>query len=445
MPKPGGRIVVGALAIALSVLALFFVAGSSIRVGSAPKQSTRAVASATAADGTSTPVSRTTETATPDTAESVKSPTIGPSSDLFFERPWPLDARTGWLTAQRCVTPTPPATSQNGIPPADASPICQGVIFGTTNGGATWTRQYLGRVQVQTIAFVDRDHGWAVGTSQPQCLDLGCPTTLLRTTDGGATWTNAYDTAYTIDQPAFVSPSDGWMMAVDCSDRPVGGNACAVKVLVSSDGGQNWKVVALGQYAAPTPMTVALSRPTQKDGWLALSGPKTSALFVTHDGAQNWQTLKSPISGGWPATLNLDFVDPRHGWLLAGGQPSAGNQEKSLFSTSDGGATWNQLSDGASSTVSSISVNRKGMTGGYVAAKGLQFLSPSVGWLSLGRFGLLRTDDGGASWTPVAIPNQADGFIAYHFASSQVAWALTPRSLSVTTDGDASWREVGLP
>ena len=276
-------------------------------------------------------------------------------------------------------------------------------------------------------------------------MDLGCPTTLLRTTDGGATWTDVYDAVYTIDQPAFVSASDGWVVGVDCADRPVGENACAVKVLNSSDGGENWKVVALGQYAAPTPMTVALSRPTEKDGWLALSTLKTSALLVTHDGAQSWKTLKSPIPGGWPATLNLDFVDPWHGWLLAGGQPSAGSQEKSLFSTSDGGLTWTEVGVGAAGTVSSISVNGKGITSGYVAADGLELLTPGIGWLSLGRFGLLRTDDGGANWTPVPIPNQADGFIAYRFANFQVGWALTPRSLSASTDGGANWRDVGLP
>lgn len=382
------------------------------------------------------------------TRAAVASPTAAratASPDLFFERPWPLDEQIGWLTAQRCATPTPPVSNQNDNLPADGSPSCQGVIYGTTDGGATWARQYLGRVLVHTIAFVDRDHGWAVGTSHPQCLDLGCPTTLLRTTDGGASWTDAYDAAYTIDQPAFVSASDGWAVGVDCADRTPGENACAVRLLVSSDGGQNWSVAALGQSAAPMPMTVALSRPSQKDGWLALSGPQTSALLVTHDGAQSWQTLKSPIPGGSPATLNLDFVDSRHGWLLAGGQPSAGNQEKSLFSTSDGGATWKQLSAGAASTRSSISVSGKGMTGGYVVADGLQFLSPEIGWLTLGRFGLLHTVDGGANWTPSPIPNQADGFIAYRFANSRVVWALTPRSLSASTDGGASWRESGLP
>src|SRR5437660_307936 len=55
-----------------------------------------------------------------------------------------------------------------------------GTIVATTNGGATWSAQTSGTTNfLEGVSFVDRRHGWAVGIDG----------TIVATTNGGATWT----------------------------------------------------------------------------------------------------------------------------------------------------------------------------------------------------------------------------------------------------------------
>src|SRR5215470_14626255 len=66
-----------------------------------------------------------------------------------------------------------------------------GTILNTTDGGATWTRQFSGTIDyLYGVSFTDGNTGTAVGcvlvTPHPRCAGRGA---ILRTTDGGVTWT----------------------------------------------------------------------------------------------------------------------------------------------------------------------------------------------------------------------------------------------------------------
>ena len=101
-------------------------------------------------------------------------------------------------------------------------------------------------------------------------------------------------------------------------------------------------------------------------------------IYVTHDKGTTW-TSTSPLPFAAVAT---DFLDTQHGWTTNG---------KSLYRTSDGGQNWIRLSP---------NVDFKRVTS-------LDFVSSTLGW-AIGRQSnassfLLKTTDGGKTWTPVPI------------------------------------------
>ena len=69
-----------------------------------------------------------------------------------------------------------------------------GAIFGSTNGGHTWTKEKLpeGAPDMTGLQFPSRHSGWAVGTSYDG-NDDAVQAWVLHTTDGGKTWARLAD------------------------------------------------------------------------------------------------------------------------------------------------------------------------------------------------------------------------------------------------------------
>ncbi len=99
-------------------------------------------------------------------------------------------------------------------------------------------------------------------------------------------------------------------------------------------------------------------------------------IYVTHDGGTTWKsTMPLPAAFG-----TIDFVDMQHGWVTDG---------MVLYSTSDGGQHWTKLSPGAN----------------FEQVTDLSFVSSTTGWAIGGQSNtssfLLKTTDGGKTWTPI--------------------------------------------
>jgi photosystem II stability/assembly factor-like uncharacterized protein len=116
-----------------------------------------------------------------------------------------------------------------------------------------------------------------------------------------------------------------------------------------------------------------------------------AALNRTHDGGKTW--ARQPLTRGGGYVLAADFVDADHGWLLA----QASTEGESLLRTDDGGRTWTGL-------------------GNPVAysdwAYRVAFSDLSNGWLYSESGGLYayRSQDGGASWRRIPLPRPAQGW-----------------------------------
>jgi photosystem II stability/assembly factor-like uncharacterized protein len=243
------------------------------------------------------------------------------------------------------------------------------------------------------------------------------------THDGGRSWRPVWTGRLARAEPVIAAVRggrDGWI-------------ALPSGVLRSSDRGRTWSKISA------RPNLLRLSFANARVGW-ALSAPRSEErpwfLLMTVDGGITWRNRPIP-----PCSITglISLVSPVKGWLACGGLPGAGNQEKRVFSTIDGGRTWRLRSgvmiDG--SQVGNLS------PGGYLAT--LSFLPNGHGWLGVRRGYFVSTNDGGAHWSvlPVSRPESVEAYAVSLLTDRQgLALFQYVRTLRVTRDGGRTWRVV---
>jgi photosystem II stability/assembly factor-like uncharacterized protein len=150
----------------------------------------------------------------------------------------------------------------------------------------------------------------------------------------------------TCGTPVFLDDRNGWLPA---QIRENDGNTFSRKAMAfyaTQDGGQTWM-----------PRPGVLDAGSGYDGYgrafdivsttdiFAVGGGN---LYVTHDGAKSWRTIKPNIDLGREGSKRdvsqLDFVDATHGWaVIYDNTNDLPDGHDSLCRTSDGGTTWKQL------------------------------------------------------------------------------------------------------
>lgn len=234
----------------------------------------------------------------------------------------------------------------------------KGVLYQSSNGGATWERRVVSDSTLFDAHFIDDRTGWAVG-------DHG---TLLKTADGGRRWRAlSPPEGETFVEVFFATGDSGWALSE------------SLRLYASSDGGHAWSPVAAtrGDRLALAAFPVAEMAPPRvrtafqlsflgdrSTGWLVTP----SGVMKTDDGGQTWLEAYEELE---PAPQGVHFLDGVTGWIVAGGQ---------LHKTANRGLSWQpQLT--ADSPVRNI-----------------HFRNARTGWAS-GPWGtLLKTTDGGQSW-----------------------------------------------
>ena len=144
-----------------------------------------------------------------------------------------------------------------------------GTLLHSTDGGRTWKKQETGTsMALESIFFLDADHGWAVGWSG----------TVLRTTDGGKTWQQIKtETAeWSLATVRFFDANNGFAAGF------------SGELLRSTDGGTTWKALKSPTQSWLT--SVAMDR--AKHIWIA--GDEN--LLVSEDGGLNWKAIPVPSS-----------------------------------------------------------------------------------------------------------------------------------------------------
>lgn len=263
-------------------------------------------------------------------------------------------------------------------------------LYSTANDGQSWEKTHIavsesdpGRPGAFTggaISFADPQHGWLnMQVMSGSAFSFG---ELFRTSDGGQTWNRIQGGPGLGGQIRLVSAQDGWLA----------GGPANTELYASHDGGKSFQQVRLDAPKALGPMNYpTYTLPVFENdlhGYEAVTyagigeAKGAGVLFETNDGGRTWKqdrvlTNLDRVSVGVPAISTV--VDSK--WMV----PVVPKTGEPILTVVPSGGTETAQADT--------------MVGGMSRRK-ISFLSPSRGWLSCSK-GLLSTTDGGATWTEI--------------------------------------------
>jgi photosystem II stability/assembly factor-like uncharacterized protein len=246
-------------------------------------------------------------------------------------------------------------------------------LFRTSDGGNTWEKMNNstgGSRDFNQVEFVDADTGFVAGTYGLDTRGL-----LYRSFDGGVnleeitipqeiTGLNAMDV---------LSSQELWIGASKSFYSPDGP---VVKIYHTTDQGANWDTISFGPHGSSTGVE-AIQFLTSTDGKVMTS----NALYSTSDGGTTWVKSAFPGIAAW--MVNMHWADAMNGIItgLTG----------DLLKTTDGGATFEILSNGSRASLRCIT-----------------FIDENTGFASGSYYTkskLLKTVNQGLNWTEVAMPD----------------------------------------
>ena len=244
------------------------------------------------------------------------------------------------------------------------------------------------------VYFIDDLNGWIVGY-------LG---TVASTDDGGETWTAQRLDSCDLRDVQFLDGNVGW----------IAGNDGALYNTI--DGGEAWQKVVSGGYPVDedfSQLQILGERVGFVQGFLG--------VYRTEDGGLEWENNWLPFvpyKGAW----SMSFTDENTGYLL--GTRWMEPDPILLYSTVDGGRTWNGISEARSTVLQGVFT--------------IAFADAMVGWA--GGSVIMKTIDGGRSWD-----TQLGSVLIREFCffDSFRGFAVGGSSILKTVDGGATWTEIG--
>ena len=227
--------------------------------------------------------------------------------------------------------------------------------------------------------------------------------------------------------PKTEEPYDGIQFMDDRTGWIVGNFPGSLR---TDDGGEHWTELDSN---VPGARIESASFVSKNLGWaIAVSNPKplksADHILFTKDGGRSWQIQRSlSHDGGFTYLVEVWFLDSQHGWAVG-----RHNVNAFVLFTSDGGKHWKEIFE-----------DRANRFNGEL--RRIRFTDLQNGWAIPGLGGLLRTTDGGKTWTvqydpPHGIPDRLT------VIDASEAWAVGGwGGLWHTVDTGKTWETAPVP
>lgn len=342
-----------------------------------------------------------------------------------------------WEVRYVCNTPLNDiffADSQNGWACGKG-----GRVLRTTDGGVSWTEQTVSGSDLNALHFTDSMYGTIAGNNG----------VILRTPNGGVNWyAQSSGTSSNLYDAHFIDAETGWVCGTGAS------------VLYTESGGAFWQQVSV---SGSTGNSRQIHFTDDQNGWVAFKKSSGACMiFRSLDGGATW-SLQGDNLGD---IEDMDFYDSNHG--MATGTDN-------VLTTENGGQTWQSqpppmLHGTNSATYYSCSVPTasRGVTAGlyglvreftfpgswnllssHVTGSGLTAVS-SVGethvWATTEAGQVLRSQNGGYSWTMHSVPSQVQSLRGICFVDQLNGYACGNGQgygiVIKTTDGGTTWTTI---
>jgi len=362
---------------------------------------------------------------------------------------------------QPSASPTPSPRSGEGVPslPPTGSSASSGGGAGASVGPADGP--VPPGLRVESVTFIDVDSAWALGFAPclvPQQWST-CPA-VVRSRDGGKTWAGVpapgHAAAY-LGDIRFATDKDGWVVA-RAPVVPSDPGAVTGALYATHDGGSTWAKVGLTDpvlrvetsggrvwvstgtagaarhaiYSASihsdtfTKVTDASGAELALHGAYAyVYGTGTSLVVLRNGGTTTTRGL--PCDPDHRSTVLLAVSADQSVAVLCGGAPSGGDQDKAVFTSTDGGATW--AAAGTPDRAGQAASLAATTTDIFVAGVGMP----------------VRARGADGTWAAVPLapgPDGGFGFVGFTNDTHGVALAIQPSNgLAQTTDGGRTWTQ----
>ena len=281
-----------------------------------------------------------------------------------------------------------------------------GTFCRTIDGGKTWQTDII--PGATPLDFRDVQ---AFDANTAIVISAGRPAKIYKTIDGGETWVEKYSNdseGIFFNSMAFWDSENG--IAVG---DPIDGY---FTIITTDDGGESWNQVppenippAIAGEANFAASGTCIAVQGKDNVWFGTGG-SVARVFYSTDRGQSWKVTDTPVISGNASMgiFSLAFYDEKNGIAVGGDYRNPADRGKNAAITTDGGSTWELITDGV-------------QPDGYRSCVAYLPGTSGKSLLAVGTTGSDVSFDSGNSWAPV----DTVGYNTISFAANRaIGWAV---------------------